>query len=186
MMRTPREHSAANAKEQMLTASSSSGPTPAQAAAQPTASLRKAPAAEPASQPIGGKHAAAESNEPSIGQLVSDASTAMSTLIHSEIELAKLELRSTVKNGFTGIGLFAAAAVVLVFSLTFGFFALAEGIAAAGLDRWLAFLIVFGMQLAVVVLAVIIGIRKVKRMKAPERTLKTTRETVDYLKKSRS
>ena len=170
----------------MLTASSSPGPTPAQAAAQPTASLHKESPADAAAPPIGGKHAAAESSEPSLGQLVSDASTALSTLIHSEIELAKLELRSTVKNGFTGIGLFAAAAVVLVFSLTFGFFALAEGIAAAGLDRWLAFLIVFGMQLAVVVLAVIIGIRKVKRMKAPERTLKTTRETVDYLKKSRS
>lgn len=162
-------------------------PRPARAAApaQSAPSLRKDSAAEPVG---GGKHAAppAESNEPSVGQLVSDASTALSNLIHSEIELAKLELRSTVKNGFTGIGLFAAAAVVLVFSLTFGFFALAEGIAAAGLDRWLAFLIVFGLQLAFVVLAVVIGIRKVKRMKAPERTLKTTRETVDYLKKSRS
>jgi hypothetical protein len=129
----------------------------------------------------GAKHAA----EPSLGQLVSDASTHLSTLIHSEIELAKLELRSSVKNAGTGIGLFAAAAVVLVFSLTFGFFALAEGIAAAGLDRWLAFLIVFGMQLAVVALFGFVGFKKVKRIKAPERTIKTTKDTVDYLKKSR-
>jgi hypothetical protein len=121
-----------------------------------------------------------------MGQLVSDASTALSNLIHSEIELAKLELRSSVKNAGTGVGLFAAAAVVLVFSLTFGFFALAEGIAAAGLDRWLSFLVVFALQLACVGLFVWIGIRKVKRVRAPERTLKTTRETVDYLKKSRS
>jgi hypothetical protein len=120
-----------------------------------------------------------------VGQLVSDASTALSSLIHSEIELAKLELRSSVKNAGTGVGLFAAAAVILVFSLTFGFFALAEGIAAAGLDRWIAFLIVFGLQLVGVALCVWLGIRKVKRIRAPERTLKTTRETVDYLKKSR-
>jgi hypothetical protein len=129
--------------------------------------------------------AAQDAAEPSLGQLVSDASAALSTLIHSEIELAKLELRSSVKNAGTGAGLFAAAAVVLVFSLTFGFFALAEGIAAAGLDRWLAFLVVFGLQLVAVGLFVYIGVRKVKRIKAPERTLKTTRETVDFLKKSR-
>jgi hypothetical protein len=129
----------------------------------------------------GGRHAA----EPSVGQLVSDASTHLSNLIHSEIELAKLELRSTVKNAGTGIGLFLGAAVVLVFSLTFGFFALAEGIAALGLDRWLAFLIVFGLQLLTVGLFVFVGVKQVKRVKAPARTIKTTRETVDYLKKSR-
>jgi hypothetical protein len=128
-----------------------------------------------------GRHAA----EPSVGQLVSDASTHLSTLIHSEIELAKLELKSTVKNAGTGAGFFAAAVAVLFFSLTFGFIALAEGIAQLGLDRWLAFLIVFGFQLAVVGLCVYLGIKKVKRVRAPQQTIKTTKETVDYLKKSR-
>ena len=80
---------------------------------------------EPASRPevLGprerpdGRHAApanapavAQPAEPSLGQLVSDASTHLSTLVHSEIELAKLELRSTVKNAGTGVGMFAAAA----------------------------------------------------------------------------
>jgi hypothetical protein len=120
-----------------------------------------------------------------MGQLVSEASTQVSTLIRSEIELAKLELRSTVKNAGTGAGLFAAAAVILVFSLTFGFFALAEGIAAAGIWRWAAFLIVFGLQLLTVALCAFLGIRKVKRVRAPERTIRTTKETVDYLKKQR-
>lgn len=124
--------------------------------------------------------------EPSIGQLVSDASTAVSTLIHSEIELAKLELRSSVKNAGVGAGLFAAAAVVLVFSLTFGFFALAEGLAALGLYRWLSFLIVFAFLVLLAVIFVIVGIKKVKRVKAPQQTITTTKETVDYLKKSRS
>jgi uncharacterized membrane protein YqjE len=128
-----------------------------------------------------GKHAA----EPSVGKLVSDASTHLSTLIRGEIELAKLELRSTVKNAGTGAGLFAGAAVVLVFSLIFGFLTLAEGIAALGLDRWLAFLIVFVFQLLIVGLFVWIGVKKVKKVKAPARTIKSTRETVDYLKKSR-
>ncbi len=135
-----------------------------------------------------GKHAAVtkETDEPSIGQLVSDASTAVSTLIHSEIELAKLELRSTVKNAGVGVGLFAGAAVVLVFSLTFGLIALAEGLAQLGLYRWLAFLIVFVALVLIAVLFVVVGIKKVKRVKAPQQTIATTKETVDYLKKSRS
>lgn len=124
--------------------------------------------------------------EASIGQLVSDASTHLSTLIHGELELAKLELKSSVKNAGVGIGLFLGAAVVLVFSLTFGFIALAEGIAALGVSRWLAFLIVFAFLLIVVGLFAFLGIRKVKRVKAPEKTIRTTRETVDYLKKSRA
>lgn len=136
---------------------------------------------KPAAASSNGKHAA----EPSVGKLVSDASTHLSTLIRGEIELAKLELRSTVKNAGTGIGLFAGAAVVLVFSLIFGFLTLAEGIAALGLDRWLAFLIVFVFQLLIVGLFVWIGIKKVKKVKAPRRTIKSTRDTVDYLKKSR-
>lgn len=125
-----------------------------------------------------GRHAA----EPSVGQLVADASESLSTLIRSEIELAKLELRSSVKNAGVGVGFFGAAAVVLVFSLTFGFVALAEGLNAAGLWRWLAYLVVFVAQLCAVGLFVFMGVRKVKRVRAPERTIATSKDTVAYLK----
>jgi len=125
---------------------------------------------------------AAPETEPSIGQLVSDASAHLSTLVHSEIELAKLELRSSVKNAGVGIGFFAGAVVLIVFSLVYGFQSLAEGIAAMGVYRWLAFLIVFLLQVAFAAVCGYLGYRKVKRVKAPERTMKTTRETVDYLK----
>lgn len=175
-----------------------SEPAKAEAATKSEPAKKGEPAKPPLTKPLGATVPAAPAKpagatggrvaevvEPSVGQLVSDATTHLSDLVHSEIELAKLELRSTVKNAGTGIGLFGAAAVVLIFSLTFGFFALAEGIAALGLDRWLAFLIVFALQLVAVAVAVYLGIKKVKRVKAPARTIKTTRETVDYLKKSR-
>lgn len=139
----------------------------------PTLSKPQAP-----TTPIPGRHAA----ESSLGELVSEASTHFSTLMRSEIELAKLELRSSVKNAGVGIGFFGAAAAVLVFSLTFGFFALAEGLAALGLSRWLAFLIVFVLQLILVGLFALIGFRKVKRVKAPARTIATSKETVAYLR----
>lgn len=125
--------------------------------------------------------AGAES-EPSLGQLVSQASAHLSTLVHSELELAKLELKSSVRNAGVGAGMFAAAAVVLVFSLTFGFFALAEGLAAAGLYRWLAFLVVFALLLVVVGLLAFIGVKQVKRVRAPQRTIETSKQTVAYLR----
>ena len=126
--------------------------------------------------------AAGKPDEPSLGQLVHDASESISTIIRGEIQLAKLELRSSVKNGGLGIGLFLAAAVLLVFSLTFGLIALAEGLIAIGLYRWLGYLVVFAFLLVLIALFVFIGYKKVRRVKAPRQTIATGRETVDYLK----
>lgn len=120
--------------------------------------------------------------EASLGKLVADATESISTIVRGEIELAKLELRSSVKNVGVGVVFFAAAAVLLVFSLTFGFIALAEGLIAAGLWRWAGYLVVFGAMLLVIGLLVFFGIRKVKRVKAPERTIATSKDTVAYLK----
>lgn len=122
------------------------------------------------------------SMEATLGKLVADATESISTIVRGELELAKLELRSSVKNVGVGAGFFVGAAILLVFSLTFGFIALAEGLIAAGLSRWLGYLIVFGAMLVVIALLVFFGIRKVKRVKAPERTIATTKDTVAYLK----
>jgi Putative Actinobacterial Holin-X, holin superfamily III len=134
--------------------------------------------ARPDGTAAAGRHAA----EPPLGQLVTDVSKNLSTLLHSEIELAKLELKVSVKNAGVGIGFFGASLVLLVFSLTFGLIALAEGIAATGVYRWLSYLIVFALLLIVVGLLVFMGVRKLKRIKAPERTIATSKDTVAYLK----
>jgi hypothetical protein len=120
--------------------------------------------------------------DPSLGELVSEVSEHVSTLIRGEIELAKLELRASVKNAGKGLGFFLAALVVLVFSLTFGFLALAEGLIAAGLWRWAGYLVVFGLMLLVVGFCAFMGYRKVKRVRAPQRTIETSKDTVAYLK----
>src|ERR1700710_2756366 len=98
----------------------------------------------------------------SIGTLVAEAHTSFSTLLHGEIELAKLEVKSSVKNAGTGAVMFIAAAVLLVFSLTFGLIALAEGLVALHLWRWAAYLIVFGFLVVVALLLVFVGARRVK------------------------
>lgn len=124
--------------------------------------------------------------EPSIGSLVADAHTSFSTLLHGEIELAKLEVKSSVKNAGTGAVMFIAAAVLLVFSLTFGLIALAEGLVALHIWRWAAYLIVFGFLVVLALLLVLIGVRKVKRVKAPQQTIDTTKSTVSALKSAAS
>jgi uncharacterized membrane protein YqjE len=130
----------------------------------------------------GASPAPKHSAEPSLGALVAEASASMSTILRGEIELAKLELKSSVKNAGVGAGLFAAAAVLLVFSLTFGLIALAEGFIAMGLYRWLGYLIVFVLLLLIIALCVFIGIKKVKRVRAPRQTIDTGKDTVAYLK----
>jgi uncharacterized integral membrane protein len=124
------------------------------------------------------RHAA----EPSIGELVAEASASFSTLIRGEIDLAKLELASSAKRARAGIVCFLAAAVLLVFSLTFGLIALAEGIVAMGIWRWAAYLIVFGLLLVLIGLLAFVGIKQVKKVRAPQQTIATTKDTVAYLK----
>jgi hypothetical protein len=114
---------------------------------------------------------------------VAGATESLSKLVHSEIELAKLELRSTVKSVGIGAVLFILAGAIALYSLTFGFFALAEALSGpVGLSRWLAFLIVFGFLLLVAGIAAFVGIKAVKKAKGPEKTIKTSKETVAYLK----
>jgi len=124
--------------------------------------------------------------KPSIGALISQASASFSTLLHDEIELAKLEVKSSVKNAGTGAGLFAAAAVMLVFSLTFGLIAFAEGLVALHLWRWVAYLVVFGGLVLLAAVMVLVGIRKIKRVRAPQQTIASTRETVVALRQATS
>jgi hypothetical protein len=125
-------------------------------------------------------------SEPSIGSLVADASASFSALLHGEIELAKLEVKSSVKNAGTGAGMFAAAAVLLVFSLTFGLIALAEFLIWLGLWRWASYLIVFGALVLIAAVLVLLGIRKVKRVKAPKQTIDSTKEAVAAIKDATS
>ncbi|MDR1999572.1 MAG: phage holin family protein, partial [Frankiaceae bacterium] len=136
------------------------------------------PGAEPP-PPHGPAHAAAE---PSIGELAKDVSRHVSTLVRGEIELAKAELRASVRSATAGIGMFAAAGALVLLALPFAFVALAEGLIALGLWRWLSYLAVFLLFLVVAGVLAWRGLRAVKRVKAPARTIATAKDTVDFLK----
>lgn len=115
--------------------------------------------------------------EASIGDLVRDATTHLSTVVRGEIELAKLEIGASVRRFGLGAAVFSAAATVLFFSLFFPFIALAEGLVSLGLPRWGAYLVVWGIMLVLTGLLVLLGIRLMKRIQKPERTIETVRDT---------
>jgi hypothetical protein len=126
------------------------------------------------------RHAA----EPSLGELVAEASTSFTTLIRGEIDLARLEVTASLKKGGLSVGAFVVAGVVALFSLFFLFFAVAEVLARYVMPRWAGFLTVFGLLIVIAIVLALIGRALVKRVKAPERTISTTKDTVSFLKDS--
>lgn len=131
-----------------------------------------------ASIPLVDPHAL--SANPSIGELVRDATTQVSTLVRAEVELAKAEITRDVKKGLTGSVFFILALVVLLYSTFFMFFFLAE-LLDTWLWRWAAFLIVFILMLVVTAVFALLGYLKVRRIRGPQQTIESVKETTAAL-----
>jgi len=116
----------------------------------------------------------------SIGGLVREVTTHLSTLVRAEVELAKAEVTGEIRKGVTGSVFFTVAAVIGLFSLFFFFFALAE-LLGLWLIRWAAFGIVFVLMLVGAGLFGFLGYRKVRKIRKPERTIESLRESAQVL-----
>jgi len=130
------------------------------------------------------KAATPREGDPTIGRLVTDASRDISTLISKEIELAKSELKVSVRNGGLGVGLFAAAGflavlAIIMLSVSIAYFINWNG---HGLALHWAFLIVFGLYLLLAGLLAFIGLKQVKQVKAPERAIEQGKQIPQALK----
>ena len=129
------------------------------------------------------RHAPSE-GDPTLGKLVMDAQRDISTLISKEIELAKSELKISVKHGGLGVGLFGAAAflgllAIIMLSVSLAYFIHWNG---SGLDLHWAFLVVFALYLLIAGLLAFIGIRQVKQVKGPEKAIKQGKQIPQALK----
>jgi uncharacterized membrane protein YqjE len=116
----------------------------------------------------------------SIGELVRDVTTHLSTLVRAEVELAKSEVTAEIRKGVTGSVFFSIAAVIGLFSLFFLFFTLAE-LLALWLNRPASFAIVFVLMLLTAGLFAFLGYRKVRKIRKPERTIESLRESAQVL-----
>ncbi|HET7739588.1 MULTISPECIES: phage holin family protein [unclassified Mycolicibacterium] len=113
--------------------------------------------------------------DPSIGDLVKDATTQMSTLVRAEVALAKAEVTRDVKKGLTGSVFFILALVVLFYSTFFFFFFLAE-VLNLWLMSWAAYLIVFGLMVLTTIAFAFLGYLKVRRIRGPQQTIESVKE----------
>jgi len=120
--------------------------------------------------------------DPTIGRLVTDASRDISGLVQKEIQLAKSELKVSVKAGGIGVGLFAAAAFLVVLAIIMLSVSIAYFIHWAGLGLHWAFLIVFGAYLLIAALLAFIGFKKVKQVRGPEKAISQGKEIPRALK----
>ena len=122
--------------------------------------------------------------DPTLGKLVMDAQRDISSLISKEIQLAKSELKVSVKHGGVGIGLFAGAAflgllAIIMLSVSIAYFIHWNG---SGLDLHWAFLIVFALYLLIAGLLAFIGLKQDKQVNAPERAIEQGKQIPQALK----
>jgi len=117
-----------------------------------------------------------------VGDIIKNITDEVKLLVRDEMELAKMELVPAARNAGIGAGLFGAAGYFAICALSVLYFAAAFGLVAAGLDAWLAFLIV-GVALFVIAgICGLVGLIAVKRVKPPERTIAEANKTVDEVK----
>jgi hypothetical protein len=126
-----------------------------------------------------GEHAMTERT---LGQLVAEATSDVQEIVRAEIALAKAELKADVVNGALAGGLFGAAGYLgllasIVFTIAAGY-----GLVAAGLDPWLAFLVLGVALLVIAGILALVGKSRVARVGPPERAIRSTKATIAAVK----
>ncbi|HEX5089340.1 MAG TPA: phage holin family protein [Nocardioides sp.] len=123
-------------------------------------------------------------DDPTIGRLVADASRDISTLLSKEIELAKSELKVSIRAGGIGTGLLAAAAFVAVLGIIMLSFTIVYFIhwGGAGLALHWSFLIVTVFWFLAAAIMIWIGVKKLKKVTPPEKAIEQGREIPKALK----
>ncbi|MGH3996306.1 MAG: phage holin family protein [Pseudonocardiaceae bacterium] len=121
----------------------------------------------------------------SLGELVREAATHFSTLFRAEVELAKAEVTAEVRKGVKGSIFFILALTILIFSLFFLFIAIAQ-VLAIWLPQWGAFSIVFALMVVASAGFALVGWRRVRSIRKPERTISSVRDTGAALTRRRA
>lgn len=124
--------------------------------------------------------------DPTLGRLVNDALTDVSTLVRSEIALAKAEITADVKKGGVGAGMLAAAGFVALLGVIFLLHTIARAIAIV-LPVWAGYLIVTLVLFVVAGILALMGKKAISKVKGkPQRAITTTKSTLDAVKASAS
>lgn len=122
-----------------------------------------------------------QGEERTIGQLVADATHDISTIVHSEIDLAKAELTTQAKTAAKGAGMLGAAAFVGLLGMIFLFHTVARVI-AIWLPVWAGYLITTAFLFVIAGVLGLVGRASMSRVRPkPERTIRNAQETISTL-----
>ncbi|WP_229051597.1 phage holin family protein [Aeromicrobium sp. Leaf350] len=107
-----------------------------------------------------------DAREPTVGELTAQLAEQTGRLVRDEMELAKAEVRESVKHAGIGVGLFGATGLLAVYGVGA---LVAAAIAAFALvvDVWLAALIVAGILFVLAGLGALLGVKQVKEVGPP-------------------
>ncbi len=137
---------------------------------------------QPMGRDLSGAHLAGERGEDrSIGEILSDVTTDLSTLMRQELELAKAELKQTATRAGTGAGMFGGAAVAGHMVLIFLSIALWWGLGDLIGLGWSALIVAVIWAIIAAVLAVT-GRGQLARARGIPATTETVSKIPDALK----
>lgn len=125
----------------------------------------------------------AERRERPIGDLIGDLAGQVSSLVRAEIELARAEFASSLKQVGRGAGLTGLGGALVHAGFLTLLAAAVLGLAQAGLDPWLAALIVGLLVTGIGIGIALIGVKDVQTTDlAPRRTVASIRRDVEFVK----
>src|SRR5260370_32329051 len=102
----------------------------------------------------------ASEDDRSLGTIVKELTTDITTLFRSEIALLKLEIKDTVAKLAGGIGMFAGAVFVALIGLAFAFVTLVLLLIRLGIPAWVSALIVTILLFVTAAVLALLGKRK--------------------------
>lgn len=124
-----------------------------------------------------------EQEEQPLGELFSELSGNLQTLMRKEVELAKVEATEQAKRAGKAGAMFGAAAVAGFLGVLLLLFALAWGLAEA-IPTGLAFLAVALLVLVVAGLCAVQGKKKASEIRPPQQTVQTLKQDVQVAQTS--
>lgn len=119
---------------------------------------------------------------PSMGRLVEQLSEQATRLVRAEVALAKAEMTEKAKRSGIGIGLIAAALVVVLYAVGVLIWAGITGLATVW-PLWLSALVVGVAMVLVAGIAVAIAVGQLKKAARRPETIDRVKEDVETIKK---
>lgn len=121
-------------------------------------------------------------NDASLGELVANATRDLSSLVHQEIELAKVEIKRDVAAAGKGAGMFGGAGFSGVFALLFLSVSAAYGLHWLGVPMGCSFFAVGAAYLLIAGALAMTGKKSLGKVGPPEKTIETLKDDAAWAK----